>query len=134
VTTLARGELVTAVELPRPPGPIGSVHVRRTRRRGHDLAAVTLACAIAADGVTKLAYGSLGPRPLLVTDETGLLADPTSTDRAKMERLETLFVAASPSVRSMRAGPEYRLAMLHVMGLRAVGIAIERLASAAVQR
>ena len=134
VTTLARGELVTAVELPRPPGPIGSVHVRRTRRRGHDLAAVTLACAIAADGVTKLAYGSLGPRPLLVTDETGLLADPTSTDRARMERLETLFVAASPSVRSMRAGPEYRLAMLHVMGLRAVGIAIERLAGAAVQR
>jgi carbon-monoxide dehydrogenase medium subunit len=134
VTTLARGELVTAIELPRAPGPIGSVHLRRTRRRGHDLAAVTLACAIAADGVTRLAYGSLGPRPLLVADETGLLADPSSTDRAKMERLEAMFVAASPSARSMRAGPEYRLAMLHVMGLRAVGIAIERLAGAAVQR
>ena len=134
VTTLDRGELVTAIELPRPPAPIGSVHVRRTRRRGHDLAAVTLACVIAADGVTRLAYGSLGPRPLLVADETGLLADPTATDRAKMDRLATLFVAASPSARSMRAGPEYRLAMLHVMGLRAVGIAIERLAAAAVQR
>ena len=46
VTTLARGELVTAIELPRPAGPTGSVHVRRTRRRGHDLAAVTLACAV----------------------------------------------------------------------------------------
>ena len=84
--------------------------------------------------MTRLSYGSLGPRPLLVADETGLLADPTSTDRAKMERLETLFVAASPSARSMRASPEYRLAMLHVLGLRAVSIAIERLSGAAVQR
>ena len=134
VTTLARGELVIAIELPRPPGPIGSVHLRRTRRRGHDLAAVTLACAIAADGVTRLAYGSLGPRPVRVADDTGLLADPTAPERAKMERLETLFVAASPSARSMRASPEYRLAMLHLLGLRAVGIAIERLRGAAVPR
>jgi len=30
----------------------------------------------------------------------------------------------------MRSGPEYRLAMLHVLGLRAVHAAIERLAAA----
>ena len=46
VTTLERGELLLAVELPRPPGPRGSVHLRRTRRRGHDLASVTLTCAV----------------------------------------------------------------------------------------
>jgi CO/xanthine dehydrogenase FAD-binding subunit len=128
VTTLERGELLVAVELPLPTGPRGSVHLRRTRRRGHDLASVTLTCAVATDGVTRLGYGSLGPRPVLVTDETGVLADPAAPDRARMERLETLFVAASPSARSMRASPEYRLAMLHVLGLRAVGIAVERLA------
>ena len=128
VTTLERGELLLAVELPLPTGPRGSVHLRRTRRRGHDLASVTLTCAVTPDGLTRLAYGSLGPRPLLVTDETGVLADPASPDLARMERLETLFVDASPSARSMRASPEYRLAMLHVLGLRAVGIAIERLA------
>ena len=72
VTTLARGELVTAIELPRPDAVRrGAVHVRRTRRRGHDLASVTLACAVGADGVTRIAYGSLGPRPVLVVDETG---------------------------------------------------------------
>ena len=128
VTTLARGELITAIELPRPTGPTGAVHVRRTRRRGHDLASVTLACAVSADGVALIGYGSLGPRPLLVVDETGVLADPAAPDLAKMQRLEALFVAASPSPRSMRASPEYRLAMLHVLGLRAVGVAIERLA------
>jgi CO/xanthine dehydrogenase FAD-binding subunit len=127
ITTLARGELLLAIELPLPTGPRGSVHLRRTRRRGHDLASVTLTCAVSPDGVTRLGYGSLGPRPLLVTDETGVLADPGSPDRARMERLEELFVEARPSARSMRASPDYRLAMLHVLGLRAVGIAIARL-------
>jgi carbon-monoxide dehydrogenase medium subunit len=130
VTTLAPGELVTAIELPLPTGSRGTVHVRRTRRRGHDLASVTLTCAVFADGSTRLAYGSLGPRPLLVIDTTGVLADPAGPDLAKMQRLEELFVDASPSARSMRASPEYRLAMLHVLGLRAVHTAIERLGAA----
>jgi CO/xanthine dehydrogenase FAD-binding subunit len=134
VTTLAAGELVTAIELPLPDGPRGAVHVRRTRRRGHDLASVTLACAVRPDGSTRIAYGSLGPRPVLVTDATGLLADPAGSDAAKLLRLEELFVDASPSAGSMRAGPEYRLAMLHVLGLRAVGIAIERMAAGADPR
>jgi carbon-monoxide dehydrogenase medium subunit len=130
VTTLAGDEVVTAIELPRPTRPRGTVHLRRTRRRGHDLASVTLACAVDGDGVTRLAYGSVGPRPLLVVDETGVLADPSSSDDARRERLAALFVGASPSPTSMRAGPDYRLAMLHVLGLRAVRAAIERLAAA----
>ncbi|HEX5148133.1 MAG TPA: xanthine dehydrogenase family protein subunit M [Candidatus Limnocylindrales bacterium] len=134
VTTLAPDELVTAIELPRPTTRRRAVHVRRTRRRGHDLASVTLTCAVFADGVTRLAYGSLGPRPVMVVDETGLLADPAALDIAKMERLETLFAGASPSARSMRASPEYRLAMLHVLGVRAIGTATARLAEGAVPR
>jgi CO/xanthine dehydrogenase FAD-binding subunit len=133
VTTLAPGELVTAIELPAQPDR-GTVHLRRTRRRGHDLASVTLAASVTADGTARLAYGSLGPRPLLVTDETGVLADPASPDLAKMEQLEALFVGAAPSPRSMRASPEYRLAMLHVLGLRAIGIAIDRLLERAAAR
>jgi hypothetical protein len=92
---------------------------------------VTLACTIDADGVTRLSYGSLGPRPILVVDDTGVLADPAAPDFAKRQHLEALFVGASPSAASMRATPEYRIAMLHVLGLRAVAIAIERLQGAA---
>ena len=51
-----------------------------------------------------------------------------------MQLLETMFVEASPSARSMRASPEYRLAMLHVLGLRAVGTAIDRLTQGTVAR
>jgi carbon-monoxide dehydrogenase medium subunit len=75
VTTLAPDEIVTAVELPLPDGPRGSAFARRTRRRGHDLASVTLACAIDDDGVTRVAYGSVGPRPALAVDHGGALAD-----------------------------------------------------------
>jgi carbon-monoxide dehydrogenase medium subunit len=129
VTTLARGELVTAIELPVPAQRIASVHVRRTRRRGHDLASVTLTCGVDATGITRIAYGSVGPRVLLVIDESGVLADPAATDDAKAPFLEAMLAAASPSPRSMRAGPEYRLAMLRVLGRRALAEAIQRLAA-----
>jgi len=129
VTTLARGELVTAIELPIPERRIASVHTRRTRRRGHDLASVTLTCGVDAAGVTHIAYGSVGPRALLVLDESGVLADPAATDAAKAPILEAMLAAASPSPRSMRAAPDYRLAMLRVLGRRALAAAIDRLAA-----
>jgi CO/xanthine dehydrogenase FAD-binding subunit len=130
-TTMARGELVTAIELPMPASPQGAVHLRRTRRRGHDLASVTLACLVGADGVTRISYGSVGPRPLLVVDDTGVLADPAATDADKLQRLDDLLADASPSPRSMRASPDYRLAMLRVLGLRGVATATERLGATA---
>jgi CO/xanthine dehydrogenase FAD-binding subunit len=127
VTTLATGELVEAIELPLPEGRRGAVHARRTRRRGHDLASVTLAVAIGEDGTTRLSYGSVGPRPVLAVDETGVLADPAASDGAKRNRLDAMFANASPSPTSMRASPAYRLAMLRVLGLRAIRQAAERL-------
>ncbi len=127
VTTLRPGELVTAVELPLPAGPLGATHVRRTRRRGHDLASVTLACSVDRAGTTRIAYGSVGPRPVLVIDDSGLLADPAAPDAARADLLDRMFAGASPSPRSMRASPEYRLAMLRVLGARALRTAIERL-------
>lgn len=127
VTTLQPGELVTAIELPLPRRRNGSVHVRRTRRRGHDLASVTLACAIGPDGVTRLAYGSVGPRPVLAVDPSGALADPSASAGDRERVLDQLLAAAEPSPTSMRASPEYRLAMLRVLGRRALETARARL-------
>ena len=129
VTTLARDELLTAIELPVPPEPRGSTHVRRTRRRGHDLASVTLACSIGRDGVTRLAYGSVGPRPLLAVDDSGVLADPDATETSRADVLDRLLAGAAPSPTSMRASPEYRLAMLRVLGRRAILESARRLSA-----
>lgn len=124
---LRPAELVTAIELPIPESPIAAAYTRMTRRRGTDLASITLCCGLDATGTTRLAYGSVGPRALLVVDDTGVLADPTATDAQKAPVLARMFSAASPSPRSMRAGPEYRVAMLPVLGARALRTAIERL-------
>jgi CO/xanthine dehydrogenase FAD-binding subunit len=119
VTRLERGELVTAINLPVPDGKVGSAFQRRTRRRGHDLASVTVAVSVDAAGQTRLSYGSLGPRPWL------FVSDGRSPD------LDAWFARAAPSPTSMRAGPDYRLAMLRTLTGRALGQARERLEAAA---
>jgi CO/xanthine dehydrogenase FAD-binding subunit len=127
VTTLRPVELVVAVEIPAPAhGRISSAHQRRTRRRGHDLASVTLAVGVDATAVTRVAYGSVGPRPLLRLDGSGILANPVAPDGARAAVLEHLLADATPSATSMRAGPEYRLAMLRVLARRALAAALER--------
>jgi carbon-monoxide dehydrogenase medium subunit len=131
VTTLEPGELVTTIEVPVPARRIGAVHLRRTRRRGHDLASVTLCCGVDEAGVTRIAYGSVGPRPVLRVDESGVLADPGAAPDPKAAVLEAMLADASPSPRSMRAGPAYRLAMLRVLANRALAVAGERLAAPA---
>lgn len=125
-TMLSRAELVTAIELPLPGPRLGATHVRRTRRRGHDLASVTLCCSVDDQHVTRIAYGSLGPRPVLVVDESGLLADAGAPAGAREAELGRLLAGASPSARSMRASPEYRLAMLQVLAARALATALAR--------
>ncbi len=131
VTTMAADELVTAIELPLIRPPLGSVHLRRTRRRGHDLASVTLACAVGSDGVMRLGYGSVGPRPVVREDRSGVLADPGASDTARAGVLDALLDEARPSPTSMRATPEYRLAMLRVLALRGIDTAVRRLAEGA---
>jgi carbon-monoxide dehydrogenase medium subunit len=127
-TILGPGDLVLAIELPIPVRRVGAAYTRLTRRRGTDLASVTLCCAVDTAGVTRIAYGSVGPLALLVVDESGVLADPVAPDEVKAPLLDRLFSDASPSPRSLRAGPAYRLAMLRVLGARALRTAIERLA------
>jgi CO/xanthine dehydrogenase FAD-binding subunit len=123
---LGPAEMVTAIELPMD-RPIAAAYTRMTRRHGTDLASITLCCGVDAAGTTRLAYGSVGPRAFLVTDPTGVLADPGASREQKTPVLAAMFSQASPSPTSMRAGPEYRVAMLPVLGARALATAIERL-------
>ncbi len=126
-TDLGRGELVTAIELPLPRQPFAAAYTRMTRRRGTDLASITLCCGVDGSGTVRLAYGSVGPRALLVVDDSGVLADPDAPESAKAPILDQMFADASPSIRSMRASPAYRIAMLRVLGARALQTAIDRL-------
>jgi carbon-monoxide dehydrogenase medium subunit len=128
-TALEVGELVAAIELPIPDGPLGTAFARMTRRRGVDLATVNLCCSVSHRGTTRFAFGAVGPRPFRVTDETGILADPAGDRERQDEALRRLTGHATP-VSNVRASREYREAMLVVLGRRALEAARDRLAEA----
>jgi carbon-monoxide dehydrogenase medium subunit len=84
---------------------------------------------VEAAGRTRFAYGAVGPRPFLVADDTGVLADPSAADAAKDDALRRLIAHASP-ISDVRGSREYREAMLLVMSRRALRSSIERLGTA----
>jgi carbon-monoxide dehydrogenase medium subunit len=128
-TVLQRGELVTAIDLPVAAERSGAAFARITRRRGVDLATISLCCVVESTGRTLLAYGAVGPRPFVVADDSGRLADPAAGDAAKDEVLRQLLTKASP-ISDVRGSREYREAMLLVMSRRALRASIERLQAA----
>ena len=125
-TALAADELATAVSIPFPTKPFGSAFARVTRRYGVDLATVNLCCGIDVSGITTLAFGAVSPRPLVLQDRDGVLADPSAAPHVKSVVLNALISKASP-ITDVRASAEYRLAMLKILALRAQRRAAERL-------
>jgi carbon-monoxide dehydrogenase medium subunit len=128
-TVLQIGELVTSIELPIATERRAATFARVTRRRGVDLATVSLCCMVDASGRTRFAYGAVGPRPFLVTEEAGALSDPSAGEESKDRALRGLLERASP-ISDVRGSREYREAMLLVMSRRALRSSIERLGTA----
>jgi CO/xanthine dehydrogenase FAD-binding subunit len=123
---LRSGELVRAIEVPVPAPGFSAAYTRLVRRKGTDLASITMGVSVDAAGVTQVAYGSVGPRAFLAVDDSGVLADPTAEPAQRAAVLDQLLNQATPSPRSIRAGPDYRLAMLPVLARRALDAALER--------
>jgi CO/xanthine dehydrogenase FAD-binding subunit len=115
-------ELVTRIDLPRPPDGFGSAFRRLTRRRGVDLATVSVAAGVDRDGRVVLGLGAVGPRPLRTALDTPFdPADEPGLVRALDERLEI----ATP-ISDIRGSREYRHAMVRVLARRAVLAAADR--------
>lgn len=124
-TTLTADELVAAIELPVPDRPAGSAFGRLTRRRGVDLATVSVCASVNGSGITRLGYGAVGPRPLLAADDSGVLADPAADPAARASILARLAAATSP-ISDIRASREYRTDMLLLLTQRVLRAAIAR--------
>jgi CO/xanthine dehydrogenase FAD-binding subunit len=112
-TLLAPGEIVASIDLPHPTEPTGSAFGRLTRRRGVDLAIVSVCCVARASGEVRFAFGAVGPRPFVVT---------TRQDAS----LDDVVAHASP-ISDLRAGADYRRAMLAVVLRRTLSTAMQRL-------
>jgi len=120
-TLCGPGELVVRLDLPRPATGFGSAFRRLTRRRGVDLATVSVAAVVGADGGIVLGMGAVGPRPLLTRTGPVDLPDDAALDAA----LDELLSPATP-ISDVRGSREYRLATLRVLARRAVLAAADR--------
>jgi CO/xanthine dehydrogenase FAD-binding subunit len=121
-TLCGSDELVTRIDLPRPSDGFGSAFRRLTRRRGVDLATVSVAAGVDRDGDVVLGLGAVGPRPLRTElDAPFDAADVPALVRTLDERLEI----ATP-ISDIRGSREYRRAMVRVLAKRAILAAADR--------
>lgn len=117
-TDLRSGEIVTALELPAPEGTLGAKFARLTRRRGVDLATLSLCCLVGPRR-TRFAFGAVAPTPFVVDDDSGVLAD-SGAEEADRERVLREVTGRARPITDLRAGSDYRQAMLLVLSRRAL--------------
>ena len=112
-TAVAPGEIVTSIDLPIPNRRMGSAFSRITRRHGVDLGIVSLCCVVRESGDVRFGCGAVGPRPFVVDSHRDAPLD----DVVRHARV----------ISDLRAGSDYRLAMLRVLARRSLDAAISRL-------
>jgi CO/xanthine dehydrogenase FAD-binding subunit len=129
-TDLGSSELITAVRLPEPRRPSGSAFLKLGVRKAMEISIVCVAASLTlgADGAITSAgvgLGSVAPRAIRPRSaETILLGNLPSP-----ELFARAGVAAgneSSPIDDLRAGAEYRRAMVPVLVRRALGKALER--------
>ena len=129
-TDLGPSELITAVRLPEPLEPAGSAFLKLGVRKAMEISIVCVAASLTlgADGAITSAgvgLGSVAPRAIRPRSaEAILLGNPPSP-----ELFARAGVAAgdeSSPIDDLRAGAEYRRAMVPVLVRRALGKALER--------
>ena len=128
-TVLESGELVVSLDLPIPSGPAGAAFGRLIRRRGVDLAVINLCVLLEAGRPARMAFGAVGPTPVLSVDAAGALSGTREWTAAADEALASMLTATRP-ISDVRGGRDYRAAMLPVLSKRAWLAARERLSAA----
>ena len=125
-TVLQPHELVTSVDLPLPQARTGAAFARLTRRRGVDLATLTVCSAIDDAGRLRVALGAVAPTPLLVTGSVAeIQADPR--DPRHLAAAAARIAGHASPISDVRAGRDYRLAMLPIYISRTLALAFDRL-------
>jgi CO/xanthine dehydrogenase FAD-binding subunit len=134
VTDVREGELVAAIEVPRPVPGVVSSYLRLSARSQVDIAAVNAGAAIKVDKSrrvekARLTLGAVAPTPLrLVRAEkllTGKTFDPETIEAAVIEGAK----AARP-ITDIRATAEYRNAMVLVLLRRALAYCLAKIDTA----
>jgi aerobic carbon-monoxide dehydrogenase medium subunit len=134
-TSLAKGEFVASVFLPKRPPHSGDAYLRFIPRTEMDIAVVGVGVSVTLDGSGKItaarvSLGAVAARALLVDDAAKALIG-TKGDDAAMAKLAAAASAAAKPIDDKRGTKEFRTKVVGVLARRAAGIAIERAGSKA---
>ncbi|MEJ1997323.1 MAG: xanthine dehydrogenase family protein subunit M [Maritimibacter sp.] len=128
-TSLAAGEVISAVNLPPRGEHGGDAYLRFIPRTEMDIAVVGCAVNLRLEGDTiveaRVALGAVAPTVLLVADAAEALIG-SALDEAAMERFVAAVRAAAKPISDKRATAEFRTEVVGVMAKRAAMIAYSR--------
>jgi len=129
-TSLAKGEFVASVFLPKRPANSGDAYLRFIPRTEMDIAVVGCGVSLTLDGsktitAARVSLGAVAARALLV-DEAAKALIGTKGDEAAMAKLAAAASAAAKPIDDKRGTKEFRIKVSGVLARRAAVIAIER--------
>lgn len=128
-TSLAKGEVIEAITLPKRPAKSGDAYLRFIPRTEMDIAVVSAGVNLTLErGVIKTArvvLGAVGPTALLVRDAAKAIIG-TRLDDAALKKLAAACSAACNPIDDKRGTIEYRTKVAGVLGRRAAKIAYQR--------
>jgi carbon-monoxide dehydrogenase medium subunit len=138
-TALRRGEILTAITIPKLRAHTGAAHAKLGIRQAMDLAFVGVAAAVqlAPDGrkcrTARIALGSVAPIPMRARKAEALLEGQPLTDELIAEAAAAAAAESRP-ISDLRASKEYRRQMVEVLTRRALHEALRRAAVAQIPR
>lgn len=129
-TTLAKGEIVTSIFLPKRPPKSGDAYLRFIPRTEMDIAVVGVGVSLTLDkaGVctaARVSLGAVAPTVLLVPAAAKALIG-TKVDEAALEKAAAAASDACRPIDDKRGTKEYRIKVAGVMTRRAAQIALDR--------
>jgi CO/xanthine dehydrogenase FAD-binding subunit len=130
-TILRRGEILTAIIVPRARGRFGAAYHKLCGRRAMDLSIAAVAAAVRLRGTgaicagARVALGAVAPIPMRARAAEELLEGVPLTPALIEEAAAAAAKAARP-VTDLRASAEYRRDMVRVLAARALTEALRR--------
>lgn len=129
-TVLRQGELLVAIQVPRPPARTADAYLRLIPRTEMDIAVAGAAASVTLDGsgictAARVAIGAVAPTALLVPEAASALIG-SRLDAAALARAAAAASAAARPIDDKRGTAEYRRAMAGVLTKRAAALAAAR--------
>ena len=129
MTVLMGRKVLTDIRIPNLPPNSGSVYLKHTRAKGHDLAAVGVAALVVMNEEiikdVKISLGAVAPTPIRAKKAEDLLKGKRPDDAVLQESGEAAALESRP-IDDVRSSAGYRRKIVAVLVKRAVGQAIQQ--------